>query len=64
MLANGETYDVVIRRESGERPRQMDRVLNQVYSFFKRREDIEANVELMERMQMNPTQRFLSDRGL
>lgn len=64
MLSNGETYDVVTRRESGERPRQMDRVLGQVYNFFRRREDLEANVELMETMRMNPTQRFLKDRGL
>ena len=64
MLANGDTYDVVSRIESGERPNQSSRVLNQVYSFFRRAEERARDEELQERLSMSPTQRFLNDRGL
>ena len=60
MIANGETYDLMTRAESGERPRQTQRVMSQVYAFFKRQEEIAANPELY----MTTNQRFLNDRGL
>ena len=60
MIANGETREIMSRRESGERPRQADRVINQVYGFFARMEQIKENPDLY----MTANQRFLSDRGL
>jgi len=60
MIANMETRDLLTRRESGERPRQSDRVINQVRGFFARMEQIKENPDLY----MTANQRFLSDRGL
>jgi hypothetical protein len=64
MLANGETYNSVSRAESGERPAQSDRVMSQVYRFFRNAEQRAQDEEFMERAQMSPTQRFLHDRGM
>lgn len=60
MVANGMTYELVTRAESGERVRQTQRVMSQVYSFFRRQEEIAQNPELY----MTSNQRFLHDRGL
>lgn len=56
MMSNGETFDMLTRAENGERARQSDRVLNQVYSFFRRAEERAAMIPMRKT--------FLADRGL
>lgn len=57
MIANGETYERVMKEETGKTSKQMARVRDQVFRFFKSQEDL-ANAE--------PSRgpRFLVDRGL
>jgi hypothetical protein len=58
MLAQGQTYEVVMREERGERVRQSDQVMRQVYKFFVRRD------QLAQDALDSPPKTFLAERGL